>query len=132
MVFMDGLYEEIQQHLFQNQVTTIVDAIHLTRVFYLARSLTLRNAPIPREMPYERLKGNHVTAIALNRIGSRSSLSSYHGSSQLAHGNSKSPRHHRSSREQKQLSQRGFPFSYFARLNTTGFSRSAQAGKSHR
>ena len=50
MVFMDGLYEEIQQHLFQNQVTTMVEALLLARAFCLARSLTLHDAPIPREI----------------------------------------------------------------------------------
>ena len=86
MVFMDGLYDEIQQHLFQNQVTTMVDAIRLTRAFHLAHSLTLRDAHIPREMHYERLKGSHITAVEFNRFGSRSSRSPSQGSSRSAHG----------------------------------------------
>ena len=63
MVFIDGLSEEIQQQLFQKQFTTMLEAIHVTRGFHLAHSLALRDAPIPREMHYERLKGSHITAV---------------------------------------------------------------------
>ena len=76
MVFLGGMYEEIQQNLLQTQVTNMVDAFHRTMAFHLAHSLTLRDAAIPREMHFERLQGSHVTAVELNRISSRSSRSS--------------------------------------------------------
>ena len=50
MVFFDGLDTKIQQHFHHEQVTTIADAIRLTRAFYLARNHTIRDAPIPRQM----------------------------------------------------------------------------------
>ena len=36
MVYLDGLDTKIQQHVYQEQVTTIADALRLTRAFYLA------------------------------------------------------------------------------------------------
>ena len=61
MVFFDGLDTKVQQHLYQEQVTTIADANRLTRAIYLARSHTIRDAPIPRQMHLEQTKGSHAT-----------------------------------------------------------------------
>ena len=59
---------KIQQHLYQVQVTTIAHAISLTRAFYLARSHTILDAPIPRQMHFERTKCSHATPMALVRL----------------------------------------------------------------
>ena len=65
MVVFDGLDTNIQQHLYNEQVTTIADALRLTRAFYLARSHTIRDAPIPRKMHFERTKGSHASPMEL-------------------------------------------------------------------
>ena len=69
MVFFDGLDTKIQQHLYQEHVTTIADALRLTRAFYLARIHTIRDAHIPRQMNFERTKCNHATPMELGRVG---------------------------------------------------------------
>ena len=56
MVFFDGLDTKIQQHLYQEQVVTIKDALRLTKACYLSRSHSTRDAPIPHPMHFERTK----------------------------------------------------------------------------
>ena len=97
MVFMDGQDTRICQHLYQEQVTTIEDALRLTRAYYFARSHTIRDAPIPRPMHFERTKGSHATPMELGRAGGRS-FRSYSRTSSLSRSGSRSPRSYQSRR----------------------------------
>ena len=97
MVFFDVLDTKIQQHLYKEQVTTVADALRLTRAFYLARSHTIRDAPIPSQMHFERTKGSHATPMELGRVGGRS-FRSYSRNSSRSRSGSISPRSFRSQR----------------------------------
>ena len=52
MVLLDGLDTKIQQHLYQEQVVTIEDALRLMRAYYLVRSHSNLDVPIPRPMHF--------------------------------------------------------------------------------
>ena len=93
-IFVNGLDEKIQTHLYVERASTFAEVVRLARGYYLARSHNLRDAPIPKPMHFERTKGTHDVPMELNRTRGRSFRSYSRSSPRSSRNYSRSTSNH--------------------------------------
>ena len=125
--FIVGLDQKYQQHLFQEGVQTLTQAVRMVRAFYLARGQAVLDALIPKPMGFAR-NGKPTASPELNRSegrtyrsyskpfqssrqGSRSPTGSHHSRSPAGSQGLKSPD---SSQRSRSHSPRRLPISRVA------------------